>query len=481
MGTASLADILLRLNTGLVNLIQSFILSTNDVETIEDQLDYQPLIRLSDDSRREALAALRGLHDRLSMARSFGNITIKDVDRRGGAAKSERSIGRGRRRVDERKTVRSDDNDCGGGETVIRLEEDVGAGGKIVARGELVKETTAKKTKTKTKGKGWERTSKDQKSGKASNRIFPLTISTTTTTNKAVEPSRLTLKRSAHSNSTMAPTRTSRSSLGRVSSTPLVVATTASVATPGPTMPSNTVTSAANARRVARNPTEGVPGPPTLTSPTSLPPSSSLLSTSPRQRQLPVTANSTNARRLNWTTSIYSFASESTNLGEVPYHRWIRPPFSSLSEDDTRRHHHLYDPHDGGHPHDGGDDRLLVDRNGNYPFADATDDIASASGGFGVGVDVVAQRQGRTQEGKERVMLYHTTTNTGPHVANSEKNGVEEAKMTGVNRPVAPLSGTMSWKPKGDADDVVREKKKEGEKKQKKKKKKGKRWWRWSR
>ncbi|KAI9779760.1 MAG: hypothetical protein M1816_003429 [Peltula sp. TS41687] len=62
---ASLAETLLKLNTGLVNIISSFLLAGH--ETRDAQLDYQSLIQLSEESRSNAVAALEGLYRRLSV------------------------------------------------------------------------------------------------------------------------------------------------------------------------------------------------------------------------------------------------------------------------------------------------------------------------------------------------------------------------------------------------------------------------------
>ncbi|KAI9821542.1 MAG: hypothetical protein M1826_000619 [Phylliscum demangeonii] len=62
---ASLAETLLKLNTGLVTLISAFLAATR--ESPEAGLDYRSLIRLSDDSRMEAIAALDGLFQRMAI------------------------------------------------------------------------------------------------------------------------------------------------------------------------------------------------------------------------------------------------------------------------------------------------------------------------------------------------------------------------------------------------------------------------------
>lgn len=59
---AALVNTLLRLNTGLVDIIQSFL----DKRRASRKLDYSRLTRLSDDSRRETIDVLHQLHQRLS-------------------------------------------------------------------------------------------------------------------------------------------------------------------------------------------------------------------------------------------------------------------------------------------------------------------------------------------------------------------------------------------------------------------------------
>ncbi|KAI9750098.1 MAG: hypothetical protein M1815_002016 [Lichina confinis] len=62
---------LLRLNTGLVNIISSFLMSADDKAVLEGQLDYGSLIRLSEQTRKDAVAALGGLCTRLSTESSL--------------------------------------------------------------------------------------------------------------------------------------------------------------------------------------------------------------------------------------------------------------------------------------------------------------------------------------------------------------------------------------------------------------------------
>ncbi|KAI9703957.1 MAG: hypothetical protein M1820_005739 [Bogoriella megaspora] len=61
---ASLAKILLKLNTGLVEIVSAFLANSKH----KTPCDYRPLIQLSDDSRREAIDTLYQLQQRLSQS-----------------------------------------------------------------------------------------------------------------------------------------------------------------------------------------------------------------------------------------------------------------------------------------------------------------------------------------------------------------------------------------------------------------------------
>lgn len=66
---ASLAETLLKLNTGLANIISSYLLVHERGPVT--QLDYVSLLRLSEDSRKNAVAALGSLQQRLSSSRTL--------------------------------------------------------------------------------------------------------------------------------------------------------------------------------------------------------------------------------------------------------------------------------------------------------------------------------------------------------------------------------------------------------------------------
>ncbi|KAL9096323.1 MAG: hypothetical protein Q9165_001320 [Trypethelium subeluteriae] len=84
---AALAGTLLKLNSGLVEIVSTFLANPKS----KSRCDFSPLIKLSDESRREAVDALNQLYQRLSSSQSMRPSPVREPSNEGHSRKTKPS------------------------------------------------------------------------------------------------------------------------------------------------------------------------------------------------------------------------------------------------------------------------------------------------------------------------------------------------------------------------------------------------------
>ncbi|KAL9065390.1 MAG: hypothetical protein Q9157_007486 [Trypethelium eluteriae] len=84
---AALAGTLLKLNSGLVEIVSTFLANPKS----KSRCDFSPLIKLSDESRREAVDALNQLYQRLSSSQAIRPIPVRGSSNEGNSRKTKPS------------------------------------------------------------------------------------------------------------------------------------------------------------------------------------------------------------------------------------------------------------------------------------------------------------------------------------------------------------------------------------------------------